>query len=146
VPTERNRRRRTAARPGPHLAIALCVAVGILSTTSGAALGISGYATNGPAVNAQYPDDASNTGSGRGPVISSLGSLMRFTRKAQRGSEHGARWHAEQQQITRRMTTAVVSAAGLDARQSGSIALLATGMAVLCVGGFLRWRRGRSHV
>lgn len=132
------------ARPlGSLLAVSLCLAVGLLLVTAGTALGISGFASPGPAVRAQYPDASGLQGSGPQPVISSLGSLMRVTRDIDRNPKAAARSRAKEQGYTRKATRAVMSASVVgDARQSASIALLIAGIAVLSVGGVLRWRRG----
>src|SRR6188472_993181 len=53
VPT---RRRRWTCAQVPSLAISACLAVGILLTATGTGLAISGFASSGPAVRAQYPD------------------------------------------------------------------------------------------
>ena len=131
------------ARPrGSLLAVSLCLAVGLLLVTAGTALGISGFASPGPAVRAQYPDASGLQGPGPQPVISSLGSLMHVTRDIDRNPKARARSRAKEQGYNRKAKRAVLSAAvGGDARQSGSIALLLAGIAVLSVGGVLRWRR-----
>jgi hypothetical protein len=132
-----------SARPlGSLLAVSLCLAAGLLLVTAGTALGISGFASPGPAVRAQYPDATGPQGPG--PLISSLGSVMRVTRDIDRDQDPkvAARRRAIEQEDTRKAKSAVLSASVVgDARQSGSIALLLAGIAVLSVGGVLRWRR-----
>jgi hypothetical protein len=144
VATQKVRLEGHPARPrGSLLAVSLCLAVGLLLVTAGTALGISGFASPGPAARAQYPDAPGLQGPGPQPAISSLGSLMRVTRDIEREPKKvAARWRAKERADTRKATKAVLSAAvGGDARQSGSIALLLAGIAVLSVGGVLRWRR-----
>jgi hypothetical protein len=47
---------RRARRGLSRLAVMACLSVGLLFTTAGSGLALSGYATPGPAVHAQYPD------------------------------------------------------------------------------------------
>ncbi len=132
------------ARPvGSLLAVSVCLAVGLLLVTSGLALGISGFAANEPAVDAQYPDAV---GAKLGPksVVSSLVDIDRVTVQAKR--KDPARWHAIQREIIRKTTRALTSAAGLAPRETGSIVLLIAGIAVILVGVILRWRRGVTEI
>ncbi len=135
------------ARPvGSLFALSLCLAVGLLLMTAGTALGISGFATPETAVRAQYPDAP---GASRAkPVVSSLDDIMRVTRKAARDRDPTAarRFREAEHVIALKARSAVLSSAGIDTRQSGSIALLAAGIAVLSVGGVLRWRRDRLQI
>ena len=144
--TNRLSRARRAKPAGSLLAVSVCLAVGLSLTTTGAALGISAFATPGPAVRAQYPDSAGSLGGGSPPVVSNLASLMRLTREAQRNPKTAARLHAQEQQIAQKAAHAVMTAGGIDARQSGSIVLLIVGIGVLSVGGVLRWRRGLAEI
>lgn len=113
--------------------------MGLLLVTSGLALGISGFAANEPAVDAQYPD-AVGAKLGPKPVVSNLVDIDRVTVQAKR--KDPARWHAIQREIVRKTTRALTTAAGLAPRETGSIVLLIAGMAVMLAGIFLRWRRG----
>ncbi|MGA2930111.1 MAG: hypothetical protein ABSG43_29800 [Solirubrobacteraceae bacterium] len=110
------------------------------------ALAISGYGSDEPPISAQYPDAAvPPQGQGQASVVSNLGSVMRVISKAQRsGPKQAARLRVKEVQIRRSATAALASAPGLSPRQSGSVALLVALMAVLSVGGVLRWRRGRA--
>jgi hypothetical protein len=131
---------------GSLLAVSLCLAVGLLLISTGTALGISGFASNEPAVRAQYPDATDLQGAGTKPVVSSLGNVIYMTREAARNPKVAARQRVIEQNITRMSIGALSSVAGLDARQSGSIALLIAGIVVLSVGGVLRWRRGLTQI
>jgi hypothetical protein len=145
-----NRRSRFGAHrakpAGSLLAVSMCLAVGLLLVSTGAALGISAFATPGPAVRAQYPDSTGSLGGGSPPVVSNLASLMRLTREAHRDPKAAARLRVEERQAAQKATHAVMTAGGMDARQSGSIALLIVGLGVLSVGGVLRWRRGLAEI
>jgi hypothetical protein len=146
---------RNPARPvGSLLAVSLCLAVGLLLISTGTALGLSGFASNGPAVRAQYPDAPDLQGAGPQPVVSSLGNVIYVTRKAERNLRReaarnpkaAAQQRVIEQKVTRMAIGALSSVAGLGASQSGSIALLVAGIVVLSVGGVLRWRRGLTQI
>ncbi len=47
---------RASARRRPNLAVALCLALGLIFSTAGSGLAVSGLAAGGAAVQAQYPD------------------------------------------------------------------------------------------
>ncbi len=47
---------RANARQRPNLVVALCLALGLVFSTAGSGLAVSGLAADGPAVQAQYPD------------------------------------------------------------------------------------------
>jgi hypothetical protein len=114
--------------------------------TAGPALAISGYASNTPAVAAQYPDSSASQ-LGPKPVISDLGQAITRTRKMLRDPDPKVRAHvrAENQVIVRKTTQAIATAAGLAPPQSGSIALLIAGVGVVALGVVLRWRRGTQN-
>jgi hypothetical protein len=135
------RKTRSAGHParavGSVLAVSLCLAWGLLLATSGAALGLSGFASPTSSVSAQYPD--SGASSGRPPVISSLGSIIHRTDELGRGP----RQQASERQIAVEASGAVVSTASLDTRQYGLVALLIIAIGILLLGGLLHWRRGR---
>jgi hypothetical protein len=140
------------ARPlGSLLAVSLCLAIGLLLLQTGTALGISGFASNEPAVRAQYPDatypdSAGPQAPGTQPVVSSLADIGHVTREAERNPKVAARLQASRPEITRMALAALSSAAGLGTSQSGSIALLIAGIVVLSVGSALRWRRGLTQI
>jgi hypothetical protein len=134
-----------ARQAGSLLAVSLCLAVGLLLITGGVALGISGYSSGQSAVLAQYPDATSLNATAPKPAVSSLGDVLKNTHKILRTPKARARWRAKQRTITRNTKHALATAAGLEPPQSGSIALLLAGMAVILVGVFLRWRRGLTH-
>jgi hypothetical protein len=116
------------------LALTLGLGIGLLFAMPGTAWGISGYASGGSAVGAQYPD--SGTALPPKPVLSDLAEV----RQAIRGLRRTAQWQATQ----RALVQALSSGVGLGLGQTGSIALLIAAIAVVLVGGVLRWRR--DHV
>jgi hypothetical protein len=59
-------RPRAPRRRSSTLAVACCAALGLLFTTAGTGLAISGFATEGSAVQAQYPDQGSTAPQPRG--------------------------------------------------------------------------------
>ena len=97
-----------------------------------------------PSVRAQYPDSGGPPG--QPPVVSSLGSLMHLTRQIDRDPNAAARLRASEREIGREATRALLTTAGIDPRQSGSIVLLMAAIGVLSVGGVLRWHRGRANL
>jgi hypothetical protein len=126
--------------------VSLCIAVGLLLISPGTALGISGFADDQAAVRAQYPDSSALETGGPAPVISSLGDVITDTRRViARDPKARARLLSVQPTVRRRVVAAMSSATGLDPPQSGSIALLVPGIAVLAAGGVLRWRRGLAR-
>lgn len=144
------RRQRTLqdlpVRPvGSLVAVSLCLAVGLLFISAGTALGISGFDSDQPAVRTQYPDAAGLQPRGPKPMISSLGDVTNVTRKIERDPKAAARFRAVQRATSRKVVAAMSSTPALDTRQSGSIALLIVGIAVVAVAGFLRWRRGLTQ-
>jgi hypothetical protein len=67
---------RRARRPGSRLAVAICLALGLLFMTAGTGLAVSGFATPGAADHAQYPDrTADDPHAGRHSSPSSLGEI-----------------------------------------------------------------------
>jgi hypothetical protein len=147
VEREKGQRRDHPVRPvGSLLAVSLCLAVGLVFVSAGTALGISGFDSNQPAVRAQYPDTAGLQPRGPKPVISSLRDVISVTRKIERDPKAAARFRAVQNAVSHKLGAAMSSAPALDTRQTGSIALLIVGIAVLAVGGFLRWRRGLTQI
>jgi hypothetical protein len=125
------------------LASILCLAVLLSLVAASPALALSGYATDQPAVNAQYPD-ATTTGSpgGGGGSVGSLGTLMRSRHRRASTPKAAARQRKVERKIVRRATGALASAAGLAPSQSGSLVLLLGAVGVVTLGGVLRWRRG----
>jgi hypothetical protein len=131
-------------RVGLLLAVSLYLAAALLAVTAQPAFGISGYSSGEPAVLAQYPDSTSLPAASPKPVFSNLGAVLKTTSKIMRNPEARTQWRVSRRSITQDTKRALTTAAGLDTTQSGSIALFIAGMAVLLVGGFLRWRRGLS--
>lgn len=133
-----------ARRHAASVAVSLCLAMGLVLTAAGTGLAISGLASDGPAVRAQYPDaDALAPGAGQnGPAVSSLADIVRARAQLLRNPRAAARRRLQEASIDRRITAALPSPTGLGVGDSGSIPLLMIGIAVLAVGGVLRWRRG----
>jgi hypothetical protein len=119
------------------LALTLCLGIGLHLAMPGRAWGISGFASGGTAVGAQYPDSGA---AGPKPEISDLAEVMGAIRSSLLGDP--AQQQAAYRALVHRDLQALSSGAGFDLRQTGSIALLIAAMAVLLVGGVLRWRRG----
>jgi hypothetical protein len=130
------------------LAISGLLAIGLLLTAAGSGLAISGFATNGPAVRAQYPDERDlAAGHSTHPTVSNLGDMMRSQRAADaKNPKAAARRRAAERTIDRRVAVALPRASGLSAAEYGSIPLLAMGIAVLSMAGVLRWRRGQATI
>jgi hypothetical protein len=114
------------------LALTLGLGIGLVFAMPGTAWGISGYASGGSAVAAQYPDAAA----AHSAVLSDLAEV----RQAMRGLRRTAQWQASQRALVRELSSGVALGLG----QTGSIALLIAAIAVVLVGGVLRWRR--DHV
>lgn len=132
------------ARPGRGSFLAVALAVALLLVGAQPSLAISGFATDGAAVQAQYPDAAASR-PGAKPMLASLSDIVRVQRveRASSGPKAVAARHALARKVARKAATAALSSSvGIDPRQSGSIGLLSAAMAVLGVGAFLRWRRG----
>src|SRR4051794_25379953 len=127
------------------VAASMCLAVGLLLVGAQASLAISGFATDGPAVHAQYPDsrDLGKDQPGQ-PPVSTLADLVRMTRPPQRDPDAAARERADFRAIAREARQAVAKPVSLGARESGS-ALLLAGFAVAGLASGLRWRRGRAQ-
>jgi hypothetical protein len=115
------------------LAIVACITVGMVLILSGTGLAISGFASAGPAVRAQYPDAAQLAPGGTEGRPPRLADLSRAVR------DHPIP-PTEQAQVRERFAGALGESAG-GLREYGSIPLLLGGIAVFAVGGFLRSRR-----
>ena len=141
-------RRRWACRQVPSLAISACLAVGILLTATGTGLAISGFATSGPAVRAQYPDAAELAPDGK-LITSQAPSLMDIAMEG-RAIDHSGRAavkrRATERKLERRVAAALPSTSRMGVGESASIPLLMVGIGVLAVGGILRWRRGAAQI
>jgi hypothetical protein len=124
------------------LVLTLCLAIGLLLAMPGTAWGISGYASGQTAVAAQYPDSAAAK-SNVPNAPSDLAEVILATRSAQRRDP--AQWQAAQQSVVRREIEALSTGAGPALGQTGSIALLIAALAVVLVGGVLRWQRGHAQ-
>jgi hypothetical protein len=122
------------------LALTLCLGAGLHLAMPGTASGLSGYASGGSAVAAQYPDSAAAQSAGPRPAISDLAEAIDATSNSQPG--HSVQQRAAHQAVFHRELQALSSGGGFGLGQTGSIALLIAAMAVLLIGGVLRWRRG----
>jgi hypothetical protein len=122
--------------------VSLCLAVVLALACPQASLAISGFATDGPAVSAQYPDAASAAPEpGAAPTVSSLRAVTNVRRTA----DHDPKLRAAERTVAHQTSVAVGKPLGFDAPRSGSIALLAA-LGVAGIGGLLRWRRGLAGV
>jgi hypothetical protein len=101
---------------------------------------ISGFASDEPAVRAQYPD---SVGGQQQERISTLENVVQATRGVARGRAAAAQMHATERRVAREVAVSKVGAVRLDMRDSSSIALLLASIGVLAVGGVLRWRKGQ---
>ena len=133
-----------ARRKGSLLAISVCLAIALPLMTASAALAISGYSSDTPAVAAQYPDSSASQ-LGPTPVFSDLGQAIASTRKIMQDPRVRAQVRAADEVIAQKTRHAITTTAGLAPPQSGSIALLIAGMGVVALGIFLRWRRGTQN-
>ena len=125
------------------LALTLCLGIGLHLAMPGTAWGLSGFASGGSAVAAQYPDSAAAQSAGPKPDISNLAEVMDAIGRSQPGDPDPAQQLGVYQGVVRHdILQGVSSGVGLGLRQTGSIALLIAAMAVLLVGGVLRWRKG----
>jgi hypothetical protein len=133
-----------------RLATVLCLAIALPLVQAGPALALSGYASDKPAVNAQYPDAGGldSDGPGGGSVIT-LGSLMHS--KAQ--STNRPRAVAVQRKVRRAIQqqakpqrATLSSATSLGPTQSASFVLLLGAIGVASVASILRWRRRLAGV
>jgi hypothetical protein len=110
-----------------------CLGTGLLVAFPGTAWAISGYANGSTAVAAQYPDSTAAQGAGPKPAISDLAQVMQATQLSDPPK-------ASRRKVLREEIQALTSGEG-NLRQTGSIALLIAAIAVVLVGGVLRWRR-----
>ena len=122
----------------------LLILVGLLQAAP--ALALSGYGSDQPAVNAQYPDAASGDSSGPGGGSATLSSLMRADRHSRDRDRTVAHQRSIQREIARKTTAVLSRDAGLGPAESGTVVLLLITAAVVSIGGFLRWRRGMTVV
>ena len=122
----------------------LVIFVGLLQV--GPALALSGYGSDQPAVNAQYPDAAGSDLSGPGGGSATLSSLMRSDRRSADRDRTVAHRRSIQREIVRKATAVLSRDAGLGPAESGTVLLLLITAAVVSIGGFLRWRRGTTVV
>ena len=112
-----------------------CLGTGLLLAFPGTAWAISGYANGSTAVAAQYPDSPAAQGAGPKPAISDLAQVMQATQLSD-----PPKVQASRRKVLREEVQALSSGEG-NLRQTGSIALLIAAIAVVLVGGVLRWRR-----
>jgi hypothetical protein len=122
--------------------------VGILLTATGTGLAISGLATNGPAVRAQYPDAAELAPDGKltTNAAPSLMDIVKERRAIERSGKAGTKTRAVERKLERRVAAALPGPNRMGVGESASIPLLMVGIGVLAVGGILRWRRGAAQI
>lgn len=82
--------RRTGRRRS-SLVVAFCAALGLVFTTAGTGLAISGFVTPAPAVRAQYPDAAARPGTPPGGGLGSAGAMKGRRSHSSGGGPHTAR-------------------------------------------------------
>ena len=142
------RRRRWTCGQVPSLAISACLAVGILLTATGTGLAISGFATSGPAVRAQYPDAAELAPDGK-LITNAAPSLMDIAME-RRAIDHsgraGVKRRAAERKLERRVAAALPSPSRMGVGESASIPLLMVGIGVLAVGGSCAGARGAAQI
>jgi hypothetical protein len=124
-------------------AIVVCLTVGLLLSTTGAGLAISGLASTGPAVGAQYPDSQSFPPDAKADPNTAGRSLVTLQKLRDDPSKRGsvAERKAEASVIGREVE-AIARPSRSTAAEFGSMSLLLSGIAVMSIGGLLRWRRG----
>ncbi len=103
----------------------------------GTAWGISGFASGGTAVGAQYPDSAAAQSGSPNPEITNLADVTNATRSSRLSDP--AAWQAL---VPRELEAASSGAAAASLSRTGSIALLVAAVGVVLVAGVVRWRRG----
>ena len=139
---EPQRRARPTIALGSRLAIVLCLVVFLPLVAAAPAAALSGYASDQPPVNAQYPDADTGGSQGGGGSDGTLRSLMVSRHRQARSPRAAARERQVQRRIVRQESAALASATGLTPTQSGSLVLLLGAVLVVSAGGVLRWRRG----
>jgi hypothetical protein len=148
----------SAQRRAPRVVVAFCLALGLVFTTAGTGLAISGFASSDEAVQAQYPDSAAggppsappgqqgggqqpNGGSGAAgrPSASSAHGGHTQSRPPSLGDTARARHSADRLELSQAESRTAAPFTGY-----GAIPLLAAGIA-LFVTGAVRHRRARSR-
>jgi hypothetical protein len=128
-------RSRSRSTYGLSLVTAL-LALGVLLTTTGTGLAISGLASPGPAVQAQYPDARGQMPDGQaeqGPLtFQGLGG----------GSGQGGQTREQAQREVAREFAAVRGSAEPSPQEYMAIPLLLSGIGVLAAATVVRYRRG----
>jgi hypothetical protein len=140
------RRRHWTCAQVSSLAISTCLAVGILLTATGTGLAISGFATSGPAVRAQYPDAADLTADGKLNAAPSLMDLVKDRRAIERSGTARTNRRAAERRLERRVAAALASPSRMGVGETASMPLLILGIGVLAMGAILRWRRGAAQI
>jgi hypothetical protein len=138
----------TRALTGPSrcacvFALSVCLAAAVALVRPEASLAISGFATDGPAVTAQYPDAPGATAGGP-QLPATLRMLIASQRPSRNDRAAERRRRVARREVEAKTTRALASAAGLDPRQSGSVGLLVLGITTVSVASLLRWRRGMT--
>jgi hypothetical protein len=127
------------------LVVALCAALGLMFTTAGTGLAISGFVTPGPAVHAQYPDAAARAGKPPGGGQGSAGAA-----KGARGHSRTARHtslantaRARPSEDTRNRLNAAEARPNAPFTGAAAIPILMAGIAFAATGAFVH-RRPRA--
>jgi hypothetical protein len=118
--------------------VTLCLGTGLLLAFPGTAWAISGYAGGSTAVSAQYPDSSAAQPAGPKPDMTNIAQVIHATSPLRQSDSPGVQ--ASTRKVVRRELEALSSGAS-NLRQTGSIAVLIAAIAVVLVGGVLRWRR-----
>jgi hypothetical protein len=129
---------RTACLVLRALGLTLCLGAWLLLAFPGTGWAISGYAGGSTAVAAQYPDSPAAQPPGPKPDISDLAQVINVTNPLR--LSHSPNVQASSRKVVR-SEIQVLSRGVSNLRQTGSIALLIAAIAVVLVGGVLRWRR-----
>jgi hypothetical protein len=144
APVEHGNSPSLLAGRGVSVAITVCLMAGLLLSLTGTGLAISGFASTGPAVRAQYPDDRTLAPSGNAaglPPVATLRAIIRQDRNASRRPGEARRFHRAELKIRERSLAVLPTSSKAGVQEYGSISLLVGGMVILSVGGLLRWRR-----
>jgi hypothetical protein len=147
----------SAQRRAPRVVVAFCLALGLLFTTAGTGLAISGFATSDEAVQAQYPNSAAgrppsappgpqgggqqpNGGSSAaGPLITSADGRHTQSRPPTLGDTPPARDSTDRLELSQ-----AESRTGAPFTGYGAIPILAAGIALFATGAIVR-RPARSR-
>lgn len=123
--------------------VVACLAAGALFSASGTGLAISGFASPGPAVRAQYPDakdlapNPERSDEAAEPV-----TLTDLIEERAAEMKRTPQLRADAARVERELQAALSTPSRAGVREYGSIPLLVAGIGLLALGSFLRARRG----